>query len=167
MLGDPPAVASKSSTIDDDGFVMPVKLMVGAELRFAVTVAPEKVIFHVAMAAAASVLRWVLWGVGAPDVTAAIVADTPVGHAAPVTSENVPATPFDVGTAALVVLLGATAADAIGVEVASACVGLAGTDEPPPPPPQPATSPARTIRQPALDKKRARITRGPSWKNVA
>jgi hypothetical protein len=96
-FGAPPALTSKSSGTTAVGFGNPVNAMVGAEISPAVAVDPAKVIFHADVAAAVSGLRCVLNGAGAPAVVAVIVAVTPLGHAATVSSVNVPVIPPEFG----------------------------------------------------------------------
>jgi hypothetical protein len=96
-FGAPPALTSKSSSTTAVGFGNPVNAMVGAEISPAVAVDPAKVIFHADVAAAVSGLRCVLNGAGAPAVVAVIVAVTPLGHAATVSSVNVPVIPPEFG----------------------------------------------------------------------
>jgi hypothetical protein len=95
--GGPPAVTSKSSSTTAEGFASPENAMVGAEIKPAVALDPANVIFHVDVAPAASGLRCELCGAGAPDVVAVIVAVTPLGHVATVSSVNVPLIPPEVG----------------------------------------------------------------------
>ncbi len=108
MVGAPPAVTSKSSATNDNGFATPVKMIVGGELSAAVAVEPEKVMAQMATAEADRPLRSALCGVGAPVDVALMVAVTPVGNVDPVARDQVPAKPLDVGTARLLVVFGAT-----------------------------------------------------------
>jgi hypothetical protein len=138
--------------------------MVGAELRLAVAVEPENVNFQFANAVAASVVRLPISGAGAPDETAVIVADMPVGQLAPVTSESVPETPFEEGIVALFVLLGATLVVAlpgvglgvgvgVGVGAGAEVWVTEGVDEPP----HPAKTPMRTAATMGRRKERVLI----------
>jgi hypothetical protein len=133
--------------------VIPEKLSDGAALKLAVAVEPENVSFHVATADAASVLRCIPCGAGAPAAPAAIVTVTPAGHVAPVTSAKVPAIPFDGGNAALAVLFGGIVVDALVALDDALDAGLGfervGTDVTAPPPPQPETTAARRTSDPA------------------
>jgi hypothetical protein len=81
---------------------------------------------------------------------AAMVTETPLGQVLPVTTVNVPETPFAAGTLRAFTLVAGKVARPLAALAVGVAVGttLATGVEEVPPPPQPAASAATTVRKP-------------------
>jgi hypothetical protein len=159
IAGEPPAVASNSSTTTEAGLVIPVNVKL-VELIVADAVEPANVTLQAACDVA-SVVRSLLCGAGAPVETVVIVPVTPLGHDPLVTTESEPEILFVDGMLTLLVVFDPIAPDEV--------IGPVRPDVTPAlvvdgvlPPPQPAKLPARTSKTPTDHAVRALFTQAPS-----